>query len=274
MGTQSTTTTAVGRRYSLPVVILWIGLSLFFSESVHILGNSIGLLDIIPSFFGVFLEPALSGVFLAWIVLRLVYKQDFRQSGCQWVEPTRKAAIIPQLLFFGLLLLGIQCVVWAVIYGMYGMPYGNQISASNPLDTLITQGFDSVNLATVLYMCVFAGLLKEPFARILIQNTLQHRYTRVLQLGKWSVQHSTLWTTLLLAIWYDSLNVYFFSALVISEMPIWACILCSLAVGLIGSFSLAYVYEKTQSMAAAVILHNIIAGSKILVWWAIAAAMV
>jgi hypothetical protein len=270
MTTAQTGSMTTGRLFSAPVVILWVFLSLFFSECIHILGNSVGLLDIIPSFFGVFIVPVLSGVVFAWLVLRFVYKKSFGESGCQWIDPSRRDGMVSQVVGFGLFLIGIQCAVWFLVYRL---PHGAELSLSNPLYALIEQGFNSVDVANIVYMCLLVGLIKEPFARGLVQNTLQHRYTGTVQLGKWTVQHSTIWAAILLTVWNSAFNMYLFQALLISEMPLWVCLFGALSLGCVTSFSLAYVYEKTQAMAATVILHNIIEGSKILVWFAVAAAM-
>ena len=235
------------------------------SEIVYVALKAGGLRAALPPLVTVVLPVFLSGVILPYLLIRLLYRSTLRDFGILWTDPQR-----PWLGWFA----GSSALVLLVWFAFWGglcfllifVPEDSdtltraELHSRNPIYMLVNNGYHAGIFATVFHWFVTVGFAEELFGRGLLQNALDRRYTRVFGRGRWTVRSSTILAALLFAFWHtewlspDPLNILGSLAL-------------SMTVVLVPSILLSVVYEKTRSMLAVILLHNVIDGGKLLAWY-------
>jgi len=231
--------------------------------------KSSGLRDRLPALVALIIPPAVSGLILPYLLIRLVYRSRLREFGIRWVDPERRMApwlvwgsivtVLTWLAFWGLICAGL---VMATKTAPDQVPMTlAEFHAKNPLHMLLSGSANPRIVATVLHMTVLVGFIEELFGRGFLQSALDRRYTRVFGRGRFTVRASTLLAAILFAFWHTQWLGGDAKA-ILGSMAI------SLTIVLVPSLLLSVVYERTRSMLAVILLHDVIDGGKLLAWYA------
>ncbi len=256
-------------RYSFWFLLLVTVAGGMLAEATFDALTATGLRDRLPALVALVIPPAVSGLIVPYLLIRFLYRSSLRGFGIRWVDPERRVApwlvagsllaTITWMAFWGLLCAGL---VMATKTAPDRVPLSlAEFYAKNPLHMLLNGPWNPRVAATVLHMTVLVGFIEELFGRGLLQNALDRRYTRVFGRGRFTVRASTLLAAVLFAFWHTQWLGGDVKS-ILSGMAI------SLTVVLVPSLLLSVVYEKTRSMLAVIVLHDVIDGGKLLAWYA------
>jgi len=218
------------------------------------------------------IPPLLAGALFPYLVIRLVYRSSLREFGVSWFEPGR-----PVWGWLGSAVVAVLAgwvIVWISLFALVGWAQPLDASIPSPSDLLALNPLEAVlrkptarPLAYVWHMFVFVGFAEELLGRGLLQNALDRGYSGRVGTGRCSVRVSTLLAAVLFAIWH-------IDWLAGSVSGVLSSIAVSLTIVLVPCVLLCLVYEKTRSMFAVILLHNVIDGGKLAVWYIVGHAFV
>jgi membrane protease YdiL (CAAX protease family) len=182
--------------------------------------------------------------------------------------------VLPWLLGAGAATMAGWLCLWAFVCGAsaggHGMPQlhitPEELYSKNPLYTLAHGTFDAHSLAIVIHMSLLVGFAEELLGRGLLQNALHQRYAGSLGQGWFSIRRSTLLAAVLFAFWHTR----YLDLGPIALLPvktILTSLLSSMTIVLVPSLLLCVVYERTRSLLAVVVLHDVIDGGKLVAWF-------
>jgi membrane protease YdiL (CAAX protease family) len=224
--------------------------------------------DHVPEILRMELPPFLQGVLFPFLVIRLVYRATLSEFGVHWFE--RGRAVTRWLLGLCLVSIVAWVLVWVVIFALVQTGEAGisvtKLHAMNPFRRVWLHPSDDELVAYVLHMFLLVGFMEELFGRGLLMNALRRRYTGVVGWGRYTVAHSTLLGALLFAVWHIRW--------VGSATDVLVSAVTSLTIVLVPTFALCLLYEKTRSMLAAIVLHNVIDGGKLVTWYVVGALFV
>lgn len=257
------------RRYAFGTLLLLTVASTLVGELAHALVHLRGVADALPALLRIVIPPFVSGALFPYLVIRLLYRQDLREFGVRWVTPGRP--VVGWVLGATALVLACWIAVWAGIYGLVGLVPEGELALSpetltemNPLYRAWFED-DRESLALVLHMAVYVGFAEELFARGLLFHALERRYPGRIGGPRFGVGHATLLSALLFAIWH----VRWLAG---SWTGLGSSLAISLTIVLLPSLLLAVVYERTRSILATIVLHDVIDGGKLLGWYLVGRA--
>ena len=237
------------------------------AELAYDLLRSTGARERLPALVVIVIPPMVSGLLVPYLLIRFVCRSSLRRFGVCWVDPGRPFA--GWLVGSSALALGAWFAFWGALVGLLSVATRTspervpltlaEFYAKNPLHVLM-QGEPTPRVtAGVIHMTLLVGFIEELFGRGYLQNALDRRHTRVLGRGRFTVRASTLLAAVLFAFWHtqwtsgSALAVLKSAALSVIVLPP-ALLLC-------------LVYEKTRSMIAVIVLHDMIDGGKLLTWY-------
>lgn len=194
--------------------------------------------------------PTLLGsALLAYIVMKLVFRSDFEQMGIRFLRPGSGRQTGRLLVNLGTLCL----VFWTIIL----LPIALTSSESYIEGTLGKNFFyifvekpNEDNVRLFLHLVFLAGLVEEILARGVVQTVLRKRYDVVVTKGPIRFNKSTVYAALLYALWRADL-------LSVKDWTDGALVPIKIIVIFPFSYLISYIYEKTRSLMAPIILHNI-----------------
>jgi membrane protease YdiL (CAAX protease family) len=254
--------------YSFRFLLLVTVASGVISEAVAMGLRVSGLRNSMPALLAISLPALVAGALLPYLLIRFVYRSTLRDFGVRWIDPQRPAlrwflgsaagALILWFAFWGLLCVLLQFAAQAA-------PDQTAVSLAefherNPLGKLLRGDFDARLLGYVIHMTIVVGFAEELFGRGLLQNALDRSRQRVLGKGRFTVRVSTLLAALLFAFWHTTW-------LTTNPLEILSSMAISMTIVLVPSLLLAVVYEKTRSLLVVILLHDVIDGGKLLVWY-------
>ena len=238
------------------------------AELVYDLLRSTGIRERLPALVGLVIPPMVSGLVVPYLLIRLAYRSSLREFGIRWIDPDRRYA--PWLLGSSVLAIVVWLVFWGLICAALLMATNAtpdrvtmtlaELHAKNPLHALLQGSASERVTAAVVHMTLLVGFVEELFGRGLLQNALDRRYTRSFGRGRFTVRVSTLLAAVLFAFWHTQW-LSGDPAKLLSSAAI------SLTIVLVPSLLLSVVYEKTRSMLAVIVLHDVIDGGKLLTWY-------
>jgi membrane protease YdiL (CAAX protease family) len=215
--------------------------------------------------------PFLCGFLFPYVVIRVVYRSTLASFGVHWFEPGR--SVTAWLVGLSAASIAAWIPVWWLVFSAAEMADAGELPFSvaelvalNPLQRMFLHPTDVQVFAVVLHMFVLVGFMEELLGRGLLQNALRRRYTGTLGRGRWSVSHSTFLASVLFAAWH----VQWFGSVgeVVQSIGV------SLTIVLVPVFALCLLYEKTRSMLAVIVLHNVIDGGKLVFWYIVGSIFV
>ncbi len=230
--------------------------------------RSTGLRERLPALVAVVFPPLVSGALVPYLLIRLTYRSTLRGFGIRWVDPQRPVlgwllgssavALVAWVVFWGAIVVALSFATQAT-HDRVPMTLA-EFHAKNPLHMLIHGAATPRIAATVVHFTLLVGFIEELFGRGFLQNALDRRYTRVFGRGWFTIRASTLLAAILFAGWHTQW---------LSGNPraILASAAISLTVILVPSLLLCLLYEKTRSMLAVIVLHDVIDGGKLLTWY-------
>jgi len=230
--------------------------------------RSTGARERLPALLALVIPPAVSGLVVPYLLIRLLYRARLREFGIRWIDPQRRVA--PWLLGSSVLALVAWLAFWGAICVALLMATKTapdrvpltlaEFHGKNPLHMLLHGASSPRVVATVIHMTLLVGFIEELFGRGFLQNALDRRYTRVFGRGRFTVPASTLLAAVLFAFWHTQW---------LSGDPktILSSAAISMTIVLVPSLLLCLVYEKTRSMLAVIVLHDVIDGGKLLIWY-------
>lgn len=223
--------------------------------------------------FLVSLPPFLNGALFPYLLIRLVYRSSLKEFGVRWIDPGRR--VLPWLIGSGVVALAAWLCLWGLICGGVSLLADSSLAnlpltladlhSKNPLHLLVHGKGGPKELALVVHMTLLVGFAEELWGRGFLQNALEKRYQGTIGRGRFSVRTSTVLAAVLFAFWHTS----YLDLSPLGLLPatkILGTALTSLTIVLVPSFLLCLVYEKTRSILAVVVLHDIIDGGKLLAW--------
>ncbi|MBA2321658.1 MAG: CPBP family intramembrane metalloprotease [Deltaproteobacteria bacterium] len=222
--------------------------------------------DALPDLLRVVIPPFAGGALFPYLVIRLFYRQELASFGARWVTPGHRAG--PWLIGSVVLVMATWTALWIAIYAGISLvppdhPFAdvNAVNAENPLYRLLVLKKSS-SWILVLHWCVLVGFAEELFGRGLLWNALERRYPGRIGGPRFGIGHATLLCGLLFAIWHIRWLTGSWSDLASS-------VATNLTIVLVPSLLLALVYERTRSMLAVIVLHDVIDGGKLVAWYGV-----
>lgn len=230
--------------------------------------RSIGARERLPALLVLVIPPVVSGVLVPYVLIRLLYRSRLREFGIRWIDPQHRVA--PWLLGSSIAALVVWFAFWGAICLALQMAAHTapdrvpvtlaEFHGKNPLHMLLHGTASPRLVATVIHMTLLVGFIEELFGRGFLQNALDRRYTRVFGRGRFTIRASTLLAAVLFAFWHTQW-------LGGDPKAILSSAAISLTIVLVPSLLLCLTYEKTRSMLAVIVLHDVIDGGKLLTWY-------
>ena len=248
---------------SLKFLLLVTFVSGVLAEAIFHALRASGMRDVLPPIVAIVLPPLIAGTLLPYLLIRLAYRSTLRDFGVYWwkagrpfVAWTLVPSVIVLLGWFGF---------WSLLLVALGFAPDPQVTAAdlqakNPLAMWLSGNHSPRLGATILHMMVSVGFVEELFGRGFLQNALDRIYAGTLGRGRFRVRVSTLIAALLFAFWHTEWLSFDVAAILKS-------LLVSMTIILVPSLILAVVYEKTRSMLAVILLHDVIDGGKLVAWY-------
>lgn len=262
-----TSASKASARNSLAFVLgLTVVCQLVAEGSYHLLTAS-GLRQRMPSLVAMEIPPALGGLVVPYLVIRLVYGKTLAAFGVHGWKPGRRTGA--WLLGASAATLAAWAAIWVALFGMLSLVSRGgaevpmtcaRLAQANPLARLLgSTPAQASSRDYVVHVFLTVGFAEELFGRGLLVNALEPRYGRVWRRGRWPLKKSTVLAALLFAAWHIQYMKGFRTFLV--------TVATSMTIVVVPSLLLTVVYDKTRSLAATIVLHNVIDGGKLLVWY-------
>ncbi|MBI5368088.1 MAG: CPBP family intramembrane metalloprotease [Planctomycetes bacterium] len=219
----------------------------------------------VPAWLAAELPALLGSALLALAVVRWIYRAGPAAHGCRLLAAGRTRAAVGYVLLCGALVTAGWTVI-ALIVAAANTPQENLTLLEQNAVWRAWNRPNALVRSFVIHSLFLVGFLEEPLARGLIQTALERRYSRVINLWIIKFRVSTLLAAVLFAAWHIDL-VPFNPGVLLKETLVAVLLLLPI------SFLLSYVYEKTQSLLAPILLHNVVDGGKLLAfYWVLATA--
>jgi membrane protease YdiL (CAAX protease family) len=232
-----------------------------------------GLSYKLPAIVVVALPPFISGAVFPFLLIRLLYRADLKQFGVRWIDRNRSVA--PWMIGSSLIVLCGWLALWGILCGALSVVPRELLRqhhvefasfySRNPLYRIVHGSHDSESLALVVHMSLLVGFAEELFGRGFLQNVLDRRYKGIFGRGRFSIRTSTVLAAVLFALWHvNYLNVRTLELLPANE--IFKSAVVAMTVVFVPSLMICVVYEKTRSLAAVVVVHDVVDGGKLFTW--------